>query len=774
MYTLRLLGTASIEGSNGPLTGRATQGRRLALLAMLAVSRGRALSRDKLVAVLWPEATPERARPQLSDALYILRGALGEDVIRATGDDLSLNAAALTIDVARFENAMTAGRFEEAAELHRGPLLDGFHVADSAEFEEWLHAERSRLGRQYSRALEALAEAAGSVGDHGAAVSWWRRRAALDPLDSAVALELMHSMEAAGDRAGAIRHAKIHAALLREELDAEPDAAIVALAERLRREPPAVPAPAPAPPAPSPTAAAAAPTEAAVPASSPAAVGSSTRPRQARRLRALAVPAIALALAVTATYGASRGGRTASARSVGVLPFVNMSPDPANTYFSDGLSEQIILALSRVDGLRVAARTSSFALRNRELSVRAIADTLDVQAVLEGSVLVDGDRLRVIAQLIDARSGFHVWSGQYDGDRRDALALQDSVAYAIAGALHLRLAGDDAATSERALSTEAYDLYLRGLYLRNSLQADQLRQASAFFDRAIALEPRFAGAWAAKASVVAPMAYFRYANRDSIVAQLRMLTARALELDPKSGEAFTALGVLKLFFDWDWAGAEAALQRAVALNPNDAHAWHHLANYYSATSRQPEGAAARTRALRLDPLNARTLIAGSTDLLLTGDTAGALERARRAARLDPVHPLLLGLGPVQPSGVALILMSQGRRDEAVDEYLRLAALRGATRQEMESIRAGYASAGIAGFWRAWLAMDRRQSPSPDPMRMASLHALSGDTAGALDWLDRAYAERNPGLIYLQREPALAPLRAHPRFRGIVRAMKLGD
>ena len=108
MYTLRLFGTASIEGSDGPLTGRATQGRRLALLAMLAVSRGRALSRDKLVAVLWPEATPERARPQLSDALYILRGALGEDLIRATGDDLSLNAAALAIDVARFEDAMTA------------------------------------------------------------------------------------------------------------------------------------------------------------------------------------------------------------------------------------------------------------------------------------------------------------------------------------------------------------------------------------------------------------------------------------------------------------------------------------------------------------------------------------------------------------------------------------------------------------------------------------------------------------------------------------------
>ncbi|HEX7978071.1 MAG TPA: tetratricopeptide repeat protein [Gemmatimonadaceae bacterium] len=769
MYTLRLLGTASIEGSDGPRTGRATQGRRLALLAMLAAARGRALSRDKLVAVLWPEATPERARPQLSDALYILRGALGEDVIRATGDDLSLNPAVLTIDVVRFEDAVVAGRLEEAVELYGGPFLDGFHVPDSAEFEEWLDAERSRLGRQYARALEALADAAG---DHAASVSWWRRRAALDPLDGAVALRLMQSLGASGDRAGALRHATIHATLLREELDAEPDGAITALAEKLRREPPAAPTPTHAPLAPAQAPAAAVAPKEVAPVPAPPLAGAEERPRKPRRLRALVVPVMVVALALTAIYGASRGGRTASARSVGVLPFVNMSPDPTNTYFSDGLSEQIILALSRVDGLRVAARTSSFALRNRELSVRAIGDTLDVQAVLEGSVLVDGNRLRVIAQLIDARTGFHLWSAQYDGDRRDALALQDSVAYAIAGALHLQLAGNDAKAARPAISPEAYDLYLRGLYLRNSLQADQLRQASAFFDRAIALEPRFAGAWAAKASVVAPMAYFRYANRDSIVAQLRTLTSRALELDPRSSEAYAALGVLKLFFDWDWAGAEAALQRAVALNPNDAHAWHHLANYYAAMSRSREAAAARSRALQLDPLNARTLLVGATDLLLTGDTAVALDRARRGARLDPAHPLLLGVGPSQPAGVPFILMSQGRHDEAVEEYLRVAALRGATRQDVESIRSAYTSSGVAGFWRAWLAMDQRQSPSPDPMRMASLHALSGDTAAALGWLERAYAERNPGLIYLLHDSSFEPLRAQPRFVRIARAMKL--
>lgn len=774
MFTLRLLGTASIEGPDGPVAGRAAQGRRLALLALLALGRGRALTRDKLVALLWPDATPERARPQLSDALYILRGALGEEAVRSVGDDLSLNPAVVTSDVALFDEALKSGRPQEAVELYRGPLLDGFHVPDSAELESWLDAERSQLGRQYAQALEALAESAAAAGDHGTAVTWWRRRAVHDPLSSQVALRLMRALEAAGDRTGALQHARIHTTLLRTELDAEPDAAITALAERLRREPPA-PTPearvavaptatVPAAPAPPPRAADAAPT--------PTPTTPSARPQ--RRSRLLAVPAVILALALTVTYGASRDAGPAAARSVGVLPFVNMSPDPANTYFSDGLSEQIILALSRIDGLRVAARTSSFALRNRELDVRAIADTLDVQAVLEGSVLVDGDRLRVIAQLIDARTGYHIWSEQYDGDRGDALALQDRIAHAIADALHLRLAGPRAPQAARAPPIEAYDLYLRGLYLRNSLQPDQLRQAVAYFDRAIALEPGFARAWAAKASVIAPQAYFRYSNRDSVVAQLRVLTARALALDSTSGEAHVALGVLKLFYDWDWAGAESALLRATALDPNDAHAWHHLANYYAAMTRMRQATGARARALQLDPLNPRSLIVSARDLLITGDTALALAQARRAAQLDPVHPLLLGTGPIPPVGVPDILLRQGRHHEAVEEYLRIATLRGADPQEVEAIRRAYTSSGIAGFWKQWLEMDLRQSKSPDPVRMTSLHVLTGDTARALDWLERALAERNPALIYLRRDPNFAPLRAQPRFQRVVQAMRFPE
>lgn len=778
MYTLRLLGSAILEESQTPLKGRAGQGWRLGLLAILALARGRPLSRDKLVALLWPEAGPDRARPQLSDALYVVRSTLGEDAIRAAGDGLVLNPDVITSDVAQFEALLVEGRLEEAIGLYRGPLLDGFHLSGSVEFESWLDGERADLDRRYALALEALAEAAEAGGDFGSATGWWRRRATHDPFNGRIALRLMRALETAGDRAGALQHARIHATLLREEFAAEPDAELTAFVDHLRRESPAPQAPKPAPTPSHSHAGAPTPLHTVAGEATPTAVPpTAANTRRTSRLRILAgAVAVGAVLALGIAYGVvGRAAPPPAARSVGVLPFLNMSPDPANAYLSDGVSEQIILALSRVGGLRVAARTSSFALRDRELSVRSIADTLDVQAVLEGSVLVDGERLRIIAQLIDAQTGFHIWSEQYDGDLRDVFAMQDSVAFAIADALHLRLAGPTSPAGRHVPGLAAYDLYLRGLQLRNSLSADALRQASEYFDRAIALEPRFAEAWAAKASVIAPQAYFRYARRDSVVVQLRTLTTRALELDPDLGEAHTSLGVLKLFYEWDWRGAEAALLRAVRLNPSDAHAWHHLGNYYSAMGSQEKATTARERAAQLDPLNPRSLIVLSRAYLFAGDYDRALDNARRAARFDPVHPLLLGTGPSLPAGAAEIHLRLGNDADAVEEHLRVAALRGATMEEIEAMRTAYASSGMTGFWKSWLQMDLRQSgASPDPVRMAALHLRSGDTATAVDWLDRAWDERNPSLIYLRREPVFAGMLTQPRVARIVTSMKFPD
>jgi serine/threonine-protein kinase len=485
--------------------------------------------------------------------------------------------------------------------------------------------------------------------------------------------------------------------------------------------------------------------------------------------------ALLLALSALGVYGLRRARPAVpapAARSVAVLPFLNLSPDPAHAYFSDGLSEQIIGALSRIDGLQVAARTSSFALRDRSLDARAIGDTLGVAAVLEGSVRRDGSRLRVTAQLIHAATGYHLWSNEYDRELQDVFAVQEEIALAIARALELRLARHATPPTRRVPGVVAYDLYLRGLFLRNSLSADALRQAVEFFDRAIELEPDFALAWAAKGSVVAPQIYFGYVPREQGVRELRELVARALELDPTLGEAYAALGVLRLFFDWDWDGAERALRRAIELNPNDPHAYHHLANYLHSMGRYDEAVAARERAVELDPLNARTRITLGMDYFRAGDPDRAMAQHRRAFQLDPVNPLTLGFGPTLPRGIADGYLRQGRPEEAVEEFVKVATLRGASPNELHALRAAYLAAGMPGFWRSWLDLDLRQSGgSPNSLRLATLWALIGDTAQAFDWLDGAYRERNPGLIYLRAEPAFEDLLAHPRVARILRDLK---
>lgn len=789
MLRLNLFGGASIDGPDGPAGGRGAQGRRLALLALLACARGRAVKRDKLVAILWPESPTERARAQLSDDLYLVRSALGDDVIRSAGDELALNSDAMESDVGTFERLLDEGSLERAVELFAGPLLDGFHVADSQEFDRWLEAERTRLAARHAAALETLAEAAEGRAEFVAAAGWWRKLAALDPYSGRVSLRLMRALEAVGDRTGALRHARVHAALVREEFDADPDPDVTAFVERLRSEPPPRTRPAtepvatPAPRAPAEVSGSPAGNRDAIPTSSPVVAPITNEVAAARsswsRSQA-AVPALVLVLVVAAALAvaAVRGRPRAPARavpvvpSVGVLPFVNMSADPANVYFSDGLTEQIITELSRIDGLRVAARTSSFALRDGALDVRAIGDMLGVAAVLEGSVRRDGNRLRITAQLIDAATGYHIWSDDYDRDLADVFAVQEEIAHAIAGALELRLAVGETTRASRPMpDLEAYDLYLRGLYLRNSLTAGALRQAMDYFDRAIARQPDFALAYAAKATVVAPAVLFGHLATEPGLAEYRALTARALELDPMLGEAHAALGIQRLFFDWEWEAAEQALRRAIALNPNDAHAFHHLGNYLRVVGRTGEAVAARARAVELDPLNARTINLLASDYRAAGHSERALLYYQRAFEIDPTHPLILGSGPWMPNNRALVFEQQGRLDEAIDEYIRVATLRGALPDELDELRSAFKAAGMPGFWARWLEMDLRQTDVPDPFRIAKLSLLSGDTTRAFDLLDRAYAERNPGLIFLNVDEVFANVRSHPRVTRILTAMK---
>lgn len=236
-FNLRLFGGATLEGGHGTVRGRAAHKRRLALLALLAVGRGRTMARERLIAYLWSEADIESGRHALSESLYVLRKALGESAFVTAGDEVGVDPAIVSCDVAAFEESIAGGALEQAAELYAGPFLDGFYVSDAPEFERWAETERDRLARAYAGALERLAEARQAAGEWTVAVEWWRRLYAHDPYSSRVALRLMTGLDAAGERAAAIKVAAAHAALLREELGAEPEPAVLALAQRLRAEP---------------------------------------------------------------------------------------------------------------------------------------------------------------------------------------------------------------------------------------------------------------------------------------------------------------------------------------------------------------------------------------------------------------------------------------------------------------------------------------------------------------------------------------------------------
>ena len=779
MLSLKLLGGASIERSGTQVSGRAARGQRLALLALLAT--GRVLTRDRLLALLWPESDAERGRRMLSDTLYLVRSALGEEVVVGAGDEIRLNPDRVTCDVTDFERLTDAGELAAAAALYSGPFLDGFHLTDSSEFEQWVDGERARLEARFASALEGLAEASEGRKESGTAAGWWRRRAALDPGNGRVALRLMRALDAAGDRAGALQHARVHAALLRAEYDAEPDPEMLALTERLRREPAArgaVPAPAPTPAVADPPAAE---IPVAVAATAADTVAAPARRQPGRRTAAVALAGAAMLIAGIAIFRAVRDDAVlapsaAARRSIAVLPFDNLSADRSNDYFSDGLTEELISALSRIEGLRVAARTSSFAVGGGSLDVRAIGDTLGVATVLEGSVRRDGGRLRVSARLADAETGYQIWTDDYDRRLADIFAVQDEIARAIAGALELRLTPGAADAAVRRPSTlEAHDLYLRGVHVRNQLTSDALTKAVDFFDRAIQIDSGYALAYAGKVSAIAPLVWYRHLPRAQGLLAIRTAAHRAVALDASLGEGRVAKGILAFYFEWDWAEAEREFRRAVELNPSDPHAHHMFANYLMAMGRLDEAIAQRRRALELDPLSNRSGTLLGRDLYAAGRYAEAIEQLLRVAELDSTSPLALGTGQEGSFGLPDVYDRLGRHDEAIEQYLRLARLEGIPPVHLARFRTAYAENGMTGYWQARLAYETEQAgTTPDPLRMAALAARAGDAEVTASWLERAYEERSLALPFLGVLPAYDGVRAHPRIAAILVRMKLAE
>ncbi len=455
--------------------------------------------------------------------------------------------------------------------------------------------------------------------------------------------------------------------------------------------------------------------------------------------------------------------------AIAVLPFRNLSADPENEYFCDGLAEELLNALAKVDGLRVAARTSAFAFKGKKHSLSEIGRLLGVTTVLEGSVRTSGRRMRIAVQLANASDGFHVWSERYDRELTDIFEVQDEITLAVVDALKIRLFGDEraAALKRGTENPEAHRLLLKGRYSWNLRTAASLREAVDCYQRAIELDPAYALAFAGLAEAYVLYGWLSAAPPSTSMPRARAAALRALELDDTLAEAHAALGVYLSFYAWNQPESERALRRAIELEPRSATAHHWLGNMpLLAMARFDESLAAVRRALELDPLSPS----------IASDIGVSLLFARRFDEATSQLSATLDLDPgfyVARYHLGQALHSSGRFDEAVSQYERcrestddpwvqalLARTLGA---------AGRRDAAVRHRDELLASAARRYVPK---VALAIAHAAVDDRDAAFRWLEEDVDERSLYPPFFAVDPVFDELRDDPRFEELVRRVGL--
>jgi serine/threonine-protein kinase len=485
--------------------------------------------------------------------------------------------------------------------------------------------------------------------------------------------------------------------------------------------------------------------------------------------RRILYAAAAAALIGIVVYGVrARDGRTdrqdsapdpaTATASLAVAPFDNLSPDPEAEYFADGLTEELIGSLGRLEQLRVAGRASSFALKGRSLDARAIGEELAVGTVLEGSVRKTGERVRVTAQLVDTRTGFQLWSDTYDRESGDIFAVQEEIARAVGEALDLRLPRvmESFRVRARPPDLEAYELYLRGRHAWRSRSRQGVELAVDLFRRAIARDPSFAEAHAGLADAYIVQAVYGYHSREEALPRAREAVERALALDSLLVEALATRGYLR-DQDHETDAALADFHRAIELNPSYPLAHHWLALALVAIDRLDEALEQHRRALELDPLSPTPQSAYANTLLLTGDLDGAEEMAGRANALGPElwFPL---------SVMSRIHEARGQDAEAVQAAESAAALAPDIAGAQANLARIHAQAGDRHRALGILTALEAEG-DPCAACIAEVYVALGEYEEAFRWMDaQIWFDDDQGGGFLPKvDPLYDPLRGDPRF-----------
>ena len=452
-----------------------------------------------------------------------------------------------------------------------------------------------------------------------------------------------------------------------------------------------------------------------------------------------------------------------SAPSIAVLPFVNMSDDPANEYFSEGISEELLNLLAKIPQLKVIGRTSSFQFKGRQDDLRTIGDKLGVVNILEGSVRKAGNRVRVTAQLITVTDGTHLWSESYDRDLDDIFAVQNEIASSVVETLKVRLLGTNIPQRSSTKVTEAYDLYLHGNYFMRGFSPGDLEKALVYFQRAVQLDPQLAPAWERIGSIRINQSMSGLIPPDQGMTIARDAIEKALELDPSLGAAHYTLGFQRMIIDWDWPAAEAAYRRALAVEPNHAGALGGSGLLSLALGRGAEAIEYIKRSLRIDPLRIASNVNQGFILYRSGQSAAALQAFQHVYELAPdsikMHYslciVLLDLGEFEAAFAEAQL-------EPVEEW-RLAAL-------------ALAHHALGRDDESLAATRDLEARYPDSAAaiIAEAHAYRGDSDAAFQWLERAVENRDAFVTFIKMDPLLANIKADPRFTNLISRLNLDD
>jgi len=458
-------------------------------------------------------------------------------------------------------------------------------------------------------------------------------------------------------------------------------------------------------------------------------------------------------------------------KSIAVLPFVDMSPKKDQEYFCDGITEELINSLTQVEGLKVIARTSSFAFKGKQEDIREIGRKLDVETLLEGSVQKSGDRLRITAQLIKVEDGSHLWSQQYDRDLEDVFAIQDEISMEITNILKLKLLGDqiNSITERQTENIKAYNLYLRGRYFWNLRTEEAVRRSIDYYNQAIDLDDDYALAYAGLADTYFIMGWWRYYKKEEAYKKGQEYAKKALSLDENIAEAHATLGSIAAWFEWDWEKSLKELQRAIYLNPNHATAHQYYSETLDILGKQQAAREHLDIAMNLNPNAYMIHSMSSLYYYNAADYENTIESSKRAIQFsNHIYPNLR---------ILRSYFNLGMTDSALVQIKNIVSAYNSDFNQLDDKFQNFGIKGAITWFINWMLVNESNellNINSINYRVASLYGIMKDQEKTFWYLEKGMREGDENMPRINSNPDFDFIRDDPRFSVMLRTMRLLD